>query len=679
MSFQQQPADLKKREATKRIPMSLARSKGVGFDVHAVYKAPKSAVPSSADAPPDTCKRSAYRYISYPKTNTEIPIASESPILCPFTIANMAKLHVAIIGGGIGGATLARALLKYPDITFDLYEYKSDFSDQGAAVSLANSALQSLVLWPSDVVAHIEQGNGPEARDAKPNTMDGAYQVNVSRPKLLQSVLAGIPKKHLHTAKKLLRVEQSSADATTRHKVTLFFDDESTATADAVVGVDGIHSTVRKIILGQDHPALDPVYAGFWWCHNKLEYKKASSMMDGFEIPLGLLSIYGQDGFLMCLCIDNGEQAAPYAIGMTEKWEDKSWSRVMSKEEFHDYFAQWNKVSQDVVNMVAEQPEITIYSEWESAIAPTYCKDNICMAGDVRLALPFHSLVISKLLNLAKGPEEVPSAFRAYEQVRMPRTQGIIKASREIGNIFCGKIPEIGLDAMKMAPLLIEKAMFMRGIDMEIHVNDAIARFEQGKSSLCSCSLELPAVQESRSSGPVTSSYSASMWSKSHVLWFCSDVALCLHLVRCAALVADRLYWTCLPLNEAIASGRPASFRHCPSSPLEPGTHPVWKAATMRFPRPYVFVIALLSSHEAQCQKGEDILSFIDPLIGTVNGGHVFAGASLPFSMAKAVADVAGENQGGFASDGSDITGFSHMHDSGTGGVSLAIPFRSRM
>ena len=38
--------------------------------------------------------------------------------------------------------------------------------------------------------------------------------------------------------------------------------------------------------------------------------------------------------------------------------------------------------------------------------------------------------------------------------------------------------------------------------------------------------------------------------------------------------------------------------------------------------------------------------------------------------MAKAGADVIGENQGGFASDDSPIYGFSHMHDSGTGGVS---------
>ena len=37
--------------------------------------------------------------------------------------------------------------------------------------------------------------------------------------------------------------------------------------------------------------------------------------------------------------------------------------------------------------------------------------------------------------------------------------------------------------------------------------------------------------------------------------------------------------------------------------------------------------------------------------------------------MAKAVADTnSGSNQGGFTTDGSDITGFSSMHDSGTGG-----------
>ncbi|KAJ5823710.1 Alpha-1-2-mannosidase [Penicillium robsamsonii] len=64
-----------------------------------------------------------------------------------------------------------------------------------------------------------------------------------------------------------------------------------------------------------------------------------------------------------------------------------------------------------------------------------------------------------------------------------------------------------------------------------------------------------------------------------------------------------------------------------------------------------------------------DVLKYVDPLIGTANGGHVFAGATLPFGMAKAVADTTGENQAGFAFDTNVVTGFSHMHDSGTGGA----------
>lgn len=89
------------------------------------------------------------------------------------------------------------------------------------------------------------------------------------------------------------------------------------------------------------------------------------------------------------------------------------------------------------------------------------------------------------------------------------------------------------------------------------------------------------------------------------------------------------------------------------------------------------FAVLILGAITSNAQNATNILSFVDPLIGTINGGHVFAGASLPFSMAKAVADTNGDElQGGFASDGSNVTGFSHMHDSGTGGVSVLFLLR---
>jgi putative alpha-1,2-mannosidase len=49
--------------------------------------------------------------------------------------------------------------------------------------------------------------------------------------------------------------------------------------------------------------------------------------------------------------------------------------------------------------------------------------------------------------------------------------------------------------------------------------------------------------------------------------------------------------------------------------------------------------------------------------------GNVFVGATLPYGMAKPGADTdSPSNQGGFVADGSNVTGFSNLHDSGTGG-----------
>jgi putative alpha-1,2-mannosidase len=81
-----------------------------------------------------------------------------------------------------------------------------------------------------------------------------------------------------------------------------------------------------------------------------------------------------------------------------------------------------------------------------------------------------------------------------------------------------------------------------------------------------------------------------------------------------------------------------------------------------------LLVCLLPATGAAQNSSAFDVLQYVDQLIGTDNGGNVFGGATLPYGMAKAVADVDGQNTGGFSTDGSHVTGFSHMHDSGTGG-----------
>ena len=76
------------------------------------------------------------------------------------------------------------------------------------------------------------------------------------------------------------------------------------------------------------------------------------------------------------------------------------------------------------------------------------------------------------------------------------------------------------------------------------------------------------------------------------------------------------------------------------------------------------------------------LTQYVNPLIGTEGFGHctnpciffltvAFAGATIPFGMAKAVPDSDREwqNQAGFLHDNSRIKGISQLHDEGTGGT----------
>ncbi|KAH7156581.1 alpha-1,2-mannosidase, putative subfamily [Dactylonectria macrodidyma] len=80
-------------------------------------------------------------------------------------------------------------------------------------------------------------------------------------------------------------------------------------------------------------------------------------------------------------------------------------------------------------------------------------------------------------------------------------------------------------------------------------------------------------------------------------------------------------------------------------------------------------LVGLLIQSSVQEDSEQDVIDYVWPLIGTAGGGNVFPGATLPFGMAKAVADTSSHSQGGFGSDVSTIIGFSHTHESGTGGA----------
>lgn len=74
------------------------------------------------------------------------------------------------------------------------------------------------------------------------------------RAHFLDELVKGVPPQRAHFNKRLQGLEENE------HGVTLRFKDGTTATADVVIGADGVHSMVREYLVGVE--AAKPVFSG---------------------------------------------------------------------------------------------------------------------------------------------------------------------------------------------------------------------------------------------------------------------------------------------------------------------------------------------------------------------------------------------------------------------------------
>ncbi len=81
-------------------------------------------------------------------------------------------------------------------------------------------------------------------------------------------------------------------------------------------------------------------------------------------------------------------------------------------------------------------------------------------------------------------------------------------------------------------------------------------------------------------------------------------------------------------------------------------------------------VIATAQSKKAEKEekiKKRDFAALVNPFIGTVNNGHTFPGATLPFGMVQLSPDTRLDGPSGYNYSDSVVYGFSHTHLNGTG------------
>lgn len=173
--------------------------------------------------------------------------------------------RIAIVGGGIGGLTLALALRGY-DVRADIYEQAPELREVGAAVALSANATRfydrrlGLGEEASKYWFEVQALIYRDGRDGRLVAVHrGDYKAKYGHPYVgihradLQMVLSGAAgMDSIHLNKRLTDIDDSGSAA------ILTFADGSTAEADLVIGADGARSTVRTLMLGYD----DALYSG---------------------------------------------------------------------------------------------------------------------------------------------------------------------------------------------------------------------------------------------------------------------------------------------------------------------------------------------------------------------------------------------------------------------------------
>ncbi|WP_255952798.1 flavin-dependent oxidoreductase [Streptomyces odontomachi] len=356
--------------------------------------------------------------------------------------------HVAVIGGGIAGLTLALEL-HAADIPCRVYEAVPEVSAVGVGINILPHATRHLTrLGLQDALAAVAVTTekslyfnrfGQHIHTEAVGRAAGYEwpQFSIHRGDL-QKVLADAVRDRLGPDALLTghRCTQVEDDGT---GVTLSFThpdgSTSTARADAVVACDGIHSAVRK----QLHPDEGrPVYSGYNMWRGVAPWPAVlggASMLRAGWLDTGKLVLYP----IRDRVDDQGRQLVNWVVEIaTPHHAERDWNRTGRIEDFIDHFADWHFDWLDVPALLRATDDILEYPMVDQEPLPWWGRGRVTLLGDAAHPMvPRGSNGAGQAIldaaclagTLVQHPD-VTDAFAAYEAERRPATAAVVRANR---------------------------------------------------------------------------------------------------------------------------------------------------------------------------------------------------------------------------------------------------------
>lgn len=158
----------------------------------------------------------------------------------------------------------------------------------------------------------------------------------VHRGGLLREMLKSLPSHRLHPSKRVSAIKHGN-----NHVLEITFADGTTEQFDAVIGADGIFSTVRQYVIQEEEGSHNPSPAGFWDCRNLVTMERAKEVLGAawFETPRQNAWM-GDGGFILHDVLDNGETVQCYMSGIEENTTGAR-RRDLTKTFLEEKFSSW--------------------------------------------------------------------------------------------------------------------------------------------------------------------------------------------------------------------------------------------------------------------------------------------------------------------------------------------------
>ena len=342
---------------------------------------------------------------------------------------------IAVIGGGLGGLAAALSLHR-AGFEVDLYEQAPELNEVGGGINMGPNAAR--------ILYRLGLGEGLDRDGVKPAGMHqrrwddgrtlqkgplnplctelyGAPHMTLHRADLQRIIASGLPRERIHLGHRLTALTDGG------DRVEAQFAGGGRITADIVIGADGIHSTVRTILFGEEAPQ----FAG---CVAYRGLVPAERIAD-LGLELGNQSWLGPGAHLVHYFVSGGRLLN--FVGWTEHdtWSREDWTDRATIERALAAFEGWHP---QVRRIISAADTCFIWALFDRDPLPRWSVGRVTLLGDACHPMyPFMAqgaaqaiedgAALTTLLSIRGDPA---AALRRYEQVRLPRVTRLQQMSR---------------------------------------------------------------------------------------------------------------------------------------------------------------------------------------------------------------------------------------------------------